>query len=359
MTDVLMTGHRLHSWGGDLRWERLERPQPDPGEVLIAVEACGVGLTTLNSIRGDLADNDETLPLVPGHELVGRVIEAPEATDQHLVGRRVAAYFYLSCGVCRWCLAGWDQRCDDLAGLVGVHRDGGYAPFATLPSRNAIVIPDEIDAVTSTLIPDAVATPLHICGERARLGPTDRTVVIGAGGGIGAHLVQVACLYGSEVLAVDTNEDKLQALEGLGIRSMSGNDLHGAEPAGLFDGGRPTVVIDMVGTDLTLAWSHDSVDTGGRFIVVTTFRDRTFPTDPRSLVFREAAVIASRYARRSEVADAATLVARGDIQPVIGGVEPAANVEQLHELLRGGELLGRGAIDWTRDSDQDPEASLA
>ena len=353
MTDTAMFGYRLNSWGGDLRWEPLERPQPGPGEVLIAVEACGVGLTTLNSIRGDLADNNDSLPLVPGHELVGRVVEAPGAADQHLIGRRVAAYFYLSCGVCRWCLAGWDQRCGDLAGLVGVHRDGGYAQFATLPSRNAIVVPDEIDAVTATLIPDAVATPLHICGERARLGPTDRTVVIGAGGGIGAHLVQVARLYGSAVLAVDVRDEKLQALEKLGIRAMSGRDLHAAAPGRLFAGGPPTVVIDMVGTEATLAWAHDSIDTGGRLIVVTTFRDRTFPTDPRSLVFREAAVIASRYARRSEVADAATLVARGDIQPVIGGVEPAANVERLHELLRGGRLLGRGAIDWTRHSSTD------
>lgn len=346
MSDQTMEGYRIHTWGDEPRWERFERPHASSGEVLVEVEACGVGLTTLNCIRGDLADDDRSLPLVPGHEFVGRVVEAADAADERLVGRRVAAYFYLSCGICPHCLAGWEQRCDDLAGLVGVHRDGGYAPFATLPARNAIVVPEEVDPVDATIIPDAVATPLHICGERARLLPTDRVVVIGAGGGIGAHLVQVAALYGPQVLAVDTDADKLANLEQLGIRGMSAQELQRATPSTLFAGGSPTVVIDLVGAADTLAWGHDALGMGGRFVVVTTFRDHAFSADPRTLVFREAAIIASRYARRSEVARAAEVVAQGDVQPVIGEVVPVAEVERLHAALERGELLGRGAIRW-------------
>ena len=66
-------GYRIHQWGGPLRWESFDVPDPQPGEVRIRVEACGIGLTVLNCIRGDLANDAARLPRVPGHEIVGRV----------------------------------------------------------------------------------------------------------------------------------------------------------------------------------------------------------------------------------------------------------------------------------------------
>lgn len=348
-------GYRVHEWGGTPRWERFARPSPGPGEVLVDVEACGVGLTVLNCIGGDLSADPGLLPRVPGHELVGRVVEAGDTAGQDLLGQRVAAYFYLFCGACRHCVAGQESRCARLRGWVGVHVDGGYAPQAVLPARNAVPLPEELDAVSATVVPDAVATPVHVAGSRARITPEDRVVVLGAGGGVGVHMAQVAECYGAQTLALDVVADKLAALEALGLRAADAREIAAAEAAGLWGEGAPTVVVDLVGSEETLRWSADALDMGGRLVVLTTFRDRRLTVDPRAMVFNESAVMASRYASRADVRLAAELVARGDVRPVIGETVAPEHVLGLHDRLEAGALLGRGALVWEAATTEEAE----
>lgn len=338
-------GYRVRTWGKGPALEELPVPRPGPGEVLVDVEACGVGLTVLNCIDGQLADDPALLPRVPGHELVGRVVEAGPGADSDLVGRRVVAYFYLSCGTCPTCASGRQSRCERLAGWVGVHRDGGYAPWTTLPAGGAIPVPDDLEPVAATVVPDAVATPVHVCGTRARVNPSDRVAVIGAGGGVGAHMIQVAALHGARVAGLDRTDEKLAAVERVGARPVPSADIDALDPA-LWPDGRPTVVIDLVGSPATLAWSVGALAPGGRLVVLTTFRDRELPLDPRALVFRELTVLGSRYASWAEVSAAADLVARGRIRPVIGETVGPADVLVLHDRLRAGTLVGRGALTW-------------
>jgi D-arabinose 1-dehydrogenase-like Zn-dependent alcohol dehydrogenase len=336
-------GFVVERWGSDPRWAEIDEPRPSPGEVLVSVEACGVGLTVLNCINGDLSSDPGLLPRVPGHELVGRVVELGDGADRRLLGRRVVAYFYLFCGHCEWCRSGREQRCDNLAGWVGVHRDGGYAPMAVLPERQLIPIPDALDPVAATVIPDAVATPIHVAGV-AGIGPDDRVVVIGAGGGVGIHMVQVARHAGAEVVGLDVGDTKLAAIQRYGARPVeSRTDL---DPH-LFAGSRPTVVVDFVGTAATAAWSVIALDTGGRMVALTTFPGRPATFQHRDLVFREISLLGSRYATRAEVGAAAGLVAGGHVTPVIGAVAPPTGVLGIHDGLRNGTLIGRGALDWS------------
>jgi propanol-preferring alcohol dehydrogenase len=338
-------GYRIHEWGGDLQWESFPRPTPGEGEVLVRVEACSIGLTVLNCIAGDLANDPALLPRVPGHEYVGVVTEVGPGVSQALLGRRVVAYFYLACGQCEHCLAGDDARCANLAGWVGVHRDGGYAPWAVLPAANAIVMPDDLDPIAATVVPDAVATPVHVCTTRAGITPSDRVVVIGAGGGVGIHMVQMARLLGAQVAGMDVHDDKLALVEQHGGMGVHSGDLSAVD-ASLWHEGPPTVVIDLVGAPATLQWAAESLGMGGRLVVLTTFRDRTLQIDPRQMVFRELAIVGSRYAGRADVAHAGDLVASGRITPVISEVVGPGDVPVVHEALRSGALLGRGALRW-------------
>ena len=340
-----MQAWRIHEWGGAPVLEEIERPRPRAGEVLVAVEACGIGLTVLNYMGGNMARDPALLPRVPGHEYVGRVIEVGAGVDPSLEGTRVLAYFYLSCGTCDRCTGGDESRCRNPAGRIGVHLDGGYAPFAVMPAFNAIPVSEDIPAELATVIPDAVATPVHVAA-RAGIVPGDRVVVIGAGGGVGIHMVQVAALQGARVVGLEANGDKLAEIEALGVEARKVDDIALVDAASLVGGHAPTVVVDFVGTKQTLEWGIQSLETGGRMVCVTTFPDRSMDLNPRDLVRREASVIGSRYASRAQVAHAASLVAGGAIRPVVGRVAEAPAVPDVHESIRAGTLLGRGALVW-------------
>ena len=335
-----VTGYRLHRWGGELQWEPFEMPDPGPDEALVRVEACGIGLTVLNCIRGDLANDAARLPRVPGHEIVGRVEKG------ECVGQRVMAYFYLVCGHCPACRSGNDSLCENLAGWVGVHRDGGYAPFVVLPARNLVALPDSIPAALATAIPDAIATPLHVCKTRARVQAGDRVAIIGAGGGVGIHMVEMARLCGAQVAGLEASESKFQAItvmRGTPVLSQSFDEI---DLRKVWDAPTATVVIDLLGTRESMTWGLKSLALGGRFVALTTFRDVDVPMSPRDLVLRELTVLGSRYASKAELAESADLVATGRIHPIVSRVVPPEGIGAVHDALRSGTLLGRGAIDW-------------
>ena len=341
-----MRARWIEAWDGPLLAGVRPEPSPGPGEVLVDVEACGVGLTVLNCIRGDLGDRAEDLPRVPGHEFVGTVAEAGDDVGRDLVGRRVMAYFYLSCGTCARCTAGDESLCLNLAGHVGVHRDGGYAARAVLPAFNAIPLPSGIDATAATAIPDAIATPVHVAA-RAGIGKGERVAVIAAGGGVGVHMVQVARLRGAAVAGLDVAPAKLAYLEDdLAVAAVDSSDFGAVTlPAGWDE--NVDVVVDLLGSDASLAWGLRALGPSGRLVLLTTFPGRSFEVAPRAMVFGERSILASRYARRSELAVAARLVADGRVTPVVSRVTGPDDVDVLHDELRAGSLLGRGALAWT------------
>ncbi|MQA85126.1 MAG: alcohol dehydrogenase catalytic domain-containing protein [Streptosporangiales bacterium] len=341
-----MRARWIERWDGPLLDGERPKPRPGSGEVLVAVEACGVGLTVLNCIRGNLGDDPADLPRIPGHELVGTVAEVGPGVDPDWVGRRAMAYFYLLCARCRRCLAGAESMCERLAGHVGVHRDGGYAEWTVLPERNVVPLPEGIEATAATVIPDAIATPVHVAG-RARIRPGERVAVIAAGGGVGIHMVQVARVYGAEVAGLEASAEKLDYLERvLGVPAADSTDFAGVRlPAGWGDG--PDVVVDLLGTEASLEWGLRTLGPDGRLVLLTTFPGRTVSVSPREMVFRQQTVVASRYASRSELMFGARLVAEERVRPVVGRVAGPGDVDGLHDALRRGDLLGRGALTWT------------
>lgn len=339
-----MRAQVLHQWGGEVVHETVAVPSVLPGEALIEVEACSVGLTVLNYMSGNHSRRPEDLPRIPGHEVVGRVVATGEGVFAPRVGERVMTHFYLFCGVCDLCNLGHEPLCRNLKGQVGVARDGGYAEYVALPARNFIPVPDGVSPVSATAIPDAIATPLHVC-RRAVVAPSDVVVVIGAAGGVGIHMVQMAKLFGGTVIGIDRGEERLKLVRDMGAVAAfdsSVPDLIRAvrdpAPRGV------TVAIDLVGNPTTLRFCLDALAPRGRLVVLTTFPGLATEVAPRELVARELAILGSRYASRWELAEAARLVADRRITPVVTEVVSLPEVTSLHAKLRAGRLLGRGAV---------------
>jgi propanol-preferring alcohol dehydrogenase len=325
--------------------EDVADPVPRAGEVLVEVVACGVGLTVLNYMRGDMGSDPGDLPRVPGHELVGRVVEVGPGVEPGRKGELVAGFFYLFCGSCPHCLAGEEDICDNLAGFVGVQRDGGYAELVSLPARNAIRLPDGIDPVLATVINDAVATPVHVA-RLAGIRPGLRVAVVAAGGGLGIHMVQVARIYGAEVAGLDVTQEKLAYLEEeLGVFPVASSDFASIELPQAW-AGQADVVIDFLGRPEGLRWALGALARNGRLVTLTSFRDSQFAISSRELVFSQLSILGSRYATRSQFDLAARLVAAGRVKPVIGRQERIDRVGEIHDDLRAGRLLGRGALVW-------------
>ena len=333
----------LRHFGAEPQLEDVAEPVPGPGEVVVDVAACGVGLTTRNCVRGDLGDDPSLLPVVPGHELVGVVVSVGPGVEEDLIGQTVTAHFYLFCGRCRRCLDAQEPLCPNGLGVLGVQRHGGLAERVALPARNVVPLPSSLDLVDATVVPDAVATPVHVA-RRAGITSGERVAVVGAGGGVGVHMVQVATAHGALAAGLDIDPVKLAFLaDELGVAAVDAGRLDRAALPVAW-GGMADVIVDLVGTADTIGWSLDHLDAGGRLVLLTTFLGLSAPVTPRQLVFGQLSVLGSRYASRAELATAADLVATGRVRPVIGERSNLDGAAALLEQLGRGEVLGRGAV---------------
>src|SRR4051794_32662171 len=142
---------------GTDRLALLERPDPEPGpgEVLLDVSACAVCRTDLQIVEGDL--RARRLPIVPGHQVVGRVAALGPGVDEaaHPIGSRVGvAWIADTDGTCRFCASGRENLCPELR-FTGWDRDGGYATQVLARADFTYTLPDGFD--------DLAAAPL-LCG---------------------------------------------------------------------------------------------------------------------------------------------------------------------------------------------------
>ena len=133
--------------------EDLPRPTPKPREVLIKVSVCGICRTELDEIEGRLQPK---LPVVPGHQVIGRIVEAGENVLRYRVGDRVGvAWIYSSCGKCYFCRRGLENLCQKFMG-TGCDADGGYAEYMVVHEDFAYKIPE--------VFSDLEAAPLLCAG---------------------------------------------------------------------------------------------------------------------------------------------------------------------------------------------------
>src|SRR5512134_2529246 len=133
--------------GRALALRTLPRPEPGPGEVLVAVRACGVCRTDLHLVDGELPD--PKVPVIPGHEIVGTVAAHGPGVTAPAIGTRVGVpWLGRTCGRCAYCATGRENLCGE-ARFTGYQLDGGYAEFAVADARFVFALPDRYDDVTA------------------------------------------------------------------------------------------------------------------------------------------------------------------------------------------------------------------
>lgn len=214
----------LERTGGPLVAATLDVPRPGTAQVLVRVEACGVCRTDLHLMDGELPD--PRTPIVPGHEIVGRVVKFGPGVAGLAPGRRVGIpWLGHTCGHCGFCLHGQENLCDE-ARFTGCHIHGGYAEFTVADARYCFPIDESIDA--------AHAAPLlcaGLIGYRALVmaGEAERLGIYGFGAA--AHIVtQIALWQGRSVLAFTRSGDTASQVFARSLGAQWAGDSQQAPP---------------------------------------------------------------------------------------------------------------------------------
>ena len=122
--------------------EKINDPSPEEGHAVAKVLACGSGLTIQHVKAGRIIVD---YPRIIGHEIIGEIVEINGKSNEYKVGDPVTAFFYLTCGQCKWCNIDRETLCENFKGYIGREIDGGYAEYIKLPIENFIKIPESIN----------------------------------------------------------------------------------------------------------------------------------------------------------------------------------------------------------------------
>ena len=186
----------LQKPGTSLVYRKLPVPKPGPDQVLIKVRACGVCRTDLHVVDGELTD--PKLPIIPGHEIVGSVVETGTNADSFRIGDRIGVpWVGYTCGECLYCRIGRENLCDRPK-FTGYTLDGGYAEYAVADRRYCFSLPESYSdtAVAPLLCAGLIGyRSYRMAGEDA-----ERLGIYGFGGA--AHIIaQIAVYQGRKVFA--------------------------------------------------------------------------------------------------------------------------------------------------------------
>jgi len=320
----------LERAGTPLKQATLKVPEPGPGQILIKVAACGVCRTDLHIFDGELAQ--PKLPLVLGHEIVGRVVALGEGVAQFAPGDRVGVpWLGHTDGTCFYCRRGEENLCDDPR-FTGYQIDGGYAQYTRADARFAFKLPEGYsDAEAAPLLCAGLIgyRSLKLAGNPSRLGIY--------GFGAAAHIVaQVARAQGREVYAFTRAGDR-QAQDfalGLGAVWAGSSDAMPPEPLDA------AIIFAPVGALVPAALK--AVRKGG-VVVCGGIHMSDIPSFPYDILWEERVL---RSVANLTRADAREFLALAPTIPIKTSVSPMplSQANQALEALRKGELTGAAVL---------------
>nr|WP_246498919.1 zinc-dependent alcohol dehydrogenase family protein [Microvirga soli] len=320
----------LHEVRTLLRLQEWPLPSPGPGEIRLVVEACAVCRTDLHVVDGDLPN--PKLPIIPGHEIVGRIDALGGGATGLRIGERVGVpWLGHTCGHCSYCTSGRENLCDDPL-FTGYTRDGGFASHAVADAAYAFPLPDDGDPVA--LAPLLCA---GLIGWRSLVaaGSGERIGIYGFGAA--AHIITQVCTWqGRRVYAFTRPGDN--AAQDF-ARSL------GAVWAGDSDHGSPepldaAIIFAPVGELVPVALR--SVRKGGR-VVCGGIHMSDIPQFPYRLLWGERQVVSVANLTRQDAQDFLAIVPKARIRThTVRYPLEAANAAL--DDLRSGRLQGAAVL---------------
>lgn len=319
----------MHAWlcttldGADaLRWQELPTPEPQAGEVRIAIHAASLNFPDLLTVQGKYQVKPP-LPFVPGSEFAG-LVEAVGAGVTHLqVGAQVAA----------------------------IGSSGGFATHAVVNVAQVLALPPGFALSDGAAFAFTYGTSHHALMDRAQLQPGETVLVLGAAGGVGSAALQIAKAAGARVIAAASSDEKCARCRELGADATINYGTENLRDAlkALSDGKGPNVVYDPVGGELAeaafrgIAWRE-------RYLVVG-FAGGGIPALPWNLALLKGASVVGvfwgDFVRREPQAHAAALrqlalwYAQGKVRPLIDRTLPMSALKAAYARMNSRQVQGK------------------
>jgi alcohol dehydrogenase, propanol-preferring len=317
-----------------LDWRESPTPQPAAGQLLIEVAGCGVCRSNLHMIEGDWVDGGVPAqsPIVPGHEVTGRVAAVGEGVVDFAVGDPVGVQpLWWTCEECEFCTSGREQLCHRRI-ITGEHVDGGYAQFMLSNAAHTYRVPDELDLID--------AAPLFCPGitgygavSKLDIGPGQRVGVFGLGG-VGHLALQFAVLTGAEVVAVARSAEHRRVALELGAAEVVDSS---TQDAGEVLEDSLDAALTFAPSDAVTAQALRALKWGGTLV-------SGVPLSVTDFHFNKAQVIrGSILGSRSDMREVLRLAAEGRVRTVVDRF-PMAEADTALELLASGRLASRAVL---------------
>lgn len=317
--------------GQPLRYIEAAVPKPAPDQILIRVSACGVCRTDLHVVDGELTE--PKLPLIPGHEIVGNVVEKGALVEAFSIGERVGVpWLGYTCGQCRFCREGRENLCDKPL-FTGYTIDGGYAEYTVADRRYCFPLPDGYDdtAVAPLLCAGLIGyRSYRMAGENAT-----RIGIYGFGGA--AHIIaQVAVHQGKKVFAFTRPGDRQAQQFARRLGAVWAGDSSEMPPEFL----DAAIIFAPVGSLLPAALRATAK--GGR-VVCGGIHMSDIPSFPYQILWEEREVCSVANLTRR---DGEELLAVAPEVPVVTETEvfPLDQANEALSRLREGKLQGAAVL---------------
>ncbi|MBZ0297617.1 MAG: zinc-dependent alcohol dehydrogenase family protein [Anaerolineae bacterium] len=314
-----------------LALEDVPRPQPQSGELLVKVRACGICHTDLHVVEGELPN--PKLPLIPGHEVVGVVESLGEGADRFELGARVGIpWLHKTDQTCHFCQIGSENLCVNPL-FTGYTVDGGYAEYITVPQDYAVPIPDRFS--------DVEAAPLLCAGivgfrsiRLSELQPGERLGLYGFGAS--AHIaIQVARHWGCEVYVFTRSEEHQRHASELGATWVGEADY---TPPKKLD---RAITFAPVGWIIPTALGH--LRKGGT-LAINAIHMSDIPQFPYQLLWSERTVRSVANATRKDGEDFMQLAAEIPVHTETT-TYPLDDANHALQLLKRSEINGAAVLE--------------
>ena len=305
---------------GNLKLTEVRLPERAEGESLVKVRSAGICATDREIFSGYMDFRG-----IPGHEFVGVVVETD---DDNLIGKRVVGEINCGCGTCEMCMSGLERHCPvrTVLGIAG--RNGAFAEYLTLPDRNLVEVPGNINDNTAVFT-EPLAAGLEIF-EQIKIDPKWKILIIGDGR-LAALTAQIFKVKSHDVSVIGRSENKLRLLESWGMRIVPE----------LTESGGYDVVVEASGSPEGWDTAVKAVKPRGYLVLKSTYHGN-LNFNPAVLVINEINLIGSRCGRFEPALkllsegriDTDSIISRVfDFDDIIEAVEYAGQPETMKVLV--------------------------